>query len=178
MSLAKYTQTFQKNILTISLLVLVITSAMLSNCTPESEIPASNNSTTNDDTEALVVTSNVTKSAENLDMREANVIGVTFERVDEQIYKFDVTLVHDDDGESPNFADAWQVEDLSGNILGVRILLHSHGNLPFTRSEIIPILDDISIVIVRGRDMLHGHGGQSMKVNLITGTVEAFGEDE
>ncbi|MCK5646752.1 MAG: hypothetical protein KAH97_08220 [Anaerolineales bacterium] len=178
MSLAKYTQTFQKNNLAISFLVFMITFAILSSCTPENETPATNNRPTSEDNEALVVTPIVTEITEKLDMREANVLGVTFERVNEQNYKFDVTLVHDDDGESPNFADAWQVEDLSGNILGVRILLHSHGNLPFTRSEIIPIPDDISIVIVRGRDMLHGHGGQSMEVNLIMGGVEAFVEGE
>ncbi len=162
----------------ISLIALMITFAMLSSCALENESPATNNSTTSEDDEAPLITPNVTENSENLDMREANVLEVTFERVDEQNYKFDVTLVHDDDGETPNFADAWQVEDLSGNILGVRILLHSHGNLPFTRSEIIPIPEDISIIIVRGHDMLHGHGGQSMKVNLITGEVEAFVEDE
>jgi len=178
MSFVKYAQTFQKNSLAFSLVVIMITFAMLSSCTAENETPATNNSTVSEVGEALLITPNITENSENLDMREANVLDVTFERVDEQNYKFDVTLVHDDDGESPKFADAWQVEDLSGNILGVRILLHSHGNPPFTRSEIVPIPEDISTVIVRGHDMLHGHGGQSMKVNLITGAVEAFGEGE
>jgi hypothetical protein len=82
--------------------------------------------------------------------------------------------VHDDDGESPNFADLWQVEDLSGNILGIRVLLHSHGNQPFARSETITIPQAVSEVVVRGHDMIHGHGGQSMRVDLNTGVVEAF----
>lgn len=112
-----------------------------------------------------------------LDLREANVIDVAFERIDDEAFRFDVTLIHDDEGESPSFADSWHVEDLEGNTLGTRVLLHSHGNQPFTRSETFPIPPDVSIVIVRGHDMLHGHGGQSMRVDLNTGEVEAFIED-
>lgn len=113
----------------------------------------------------------------SLDLREANVLAVEFERLTDDDFLFKVTLVHDDDGESPNFADSWQVEDSSGNVLGVRILTHSHDNQPFTRSETIDIPSGVTTVVVRGHDMLHGHGGQSMSVNLSTGAVEAFIEE-
>jgi hypothetical protein len=115
--------------------------------------------------------------ATELDLREANVLDVTFEHRGEGNFLFEVTLVHDDEGETPNFADSWQVEDLSGNVLGIRVLLHSHGNQPFARSETISIPQDVTEVIVRAHDMLHGHGGQSMRVDLQTGIVEPFLEN-
>jgi hypothetical protein len=114
------------------------------------------------------------KSDQELDLREANVLEVAFERIDEDSYLFEVTLIHDDEGEAPNFADSWHVEDLSGKVLGTRVLLHAHGSQPFARSENIDIPPDITTVVVRGHDMLHGHGGQSMRVDLSTGELEAF----
>jgi hypothetical protein len=99
--------------------------------------------------------------ATELDLREANVLDVTFEHRGEGIFLFEVTLVHDDEGETPNFADSWQVEDLQ----------------PFARSETISIPQDVTEVIVRAHDMLHGHGGQSMRVDLQTGIVEPFLEN-
>jgi hypothetical protein len=111
----------------------------------------------------------VTGSWQELDLRYAQVLDVTFEILESFRIRFDVTLIHDDDGESPQFADWWQVEDRSGNILGKRILTHSHGNLPFTRSATIEIPSHVESVIVRGHDMLHGFGGQVIQLNLMTG---------
>lgn len=105
-------------------------------------------------------------SAESLDMREANVLAVSFESLEPNSFRFDVTLQHDDEGEAPDFADAWVVEDLQGNRLGMRELLHSHDNQPFTRSATIEVPTGIERVLVRGRDMRHGFGGQAMLVNL------------
>lgn len=105
-----------------------------------------------------------------LDLRFANVTRVEFTRLDEGSYRFDVTLYHDDDGEAPNFADAWQVLDLDGNLLGIRELLHSHGTQPFTRSATIEVPEGVSLVLVRGHDMVHGFGGQGMLVDLETGS--------
>jgi hypothetical protein len=144
-------------------LMFVIILALLVACTPETNnLPPTN----------LVQSTGVPET--ELDMREANVLDVSFEQIDEEKFLIEVTLVHDDDGEAPNFADLWQVEDLSGNILGIRVLLHSHGNQPFARSETITIPQAVSEVVVRGHDMIHGHGGQSMRVDLNTGVVEAF----
>ena len=112
-----------------------------------------------------------------LDLREANVIAVTYEVISPGEVRFDVTLLHDDDAEAPSFADRWFVEDLEGNVLGERILAHSHGTQPFTRSATIHIPTEISIVIVRGHDQLHGLGGQSMRVDLGTGEMLAFDEE-
>lgn len=109
-----------------------------------------------------------------LDMREANILDVQIEQTGAGTFRFDVTLVHDDLAEAPDFANWWVVEDLNGAELGKRVLLHSHGNQPFTRSETISIPAGVQVVIVRGHDMQHGYGGQAMRVDLLTGEVEAI----
>ena len=108
----------------------------------------------------------------DLDLREANVVAVEFEELDDGRYRFDVTLLHDDDGEAPSYADWWQVDSVDGQELGRRVLTHAHSTAPFTRSHVLEIPDEITIVIVRGHDMQHGYGGQAMQVNLETGQVE------
>ncbi|MDF1499045.1 MAG: hypothetical protein P1P76_01030 [Anaerolineales bacterium] len=113
---------------------------------------------------------------EDLDLREANVLDVQYDDLGEGRYRFDVTLLHDDQGEAPSFADSWQVWDLQGNLLGERVLAHSHGTQPFTRSATIEIPEGVSTVLVRGHDMEHGHGGQSMRVDLESGEMEVYEE--
>jgi hypothetical protein len=103
------------------------------------------------------------------DLRYAHVFDVSYESLDDFQFRFDVTLVHDDGGEAPQFADWWQVEDLAGNVLGRRILTHSHGSQPFTRSATIAIPTAVELVFIRGHDMLHGFGGQGIQLNLRTG---------
>jgi hypothetical protein len=101
-----------------------------------------------------------------LDLREANVVDVAFE-ADDGTYRFDVTLIHDDDGED-GYANWWQVEDLEGTQLGRRKLLHPHGTREFTRSETMSVPDDVTCVVVRGHDQTHGYGGSVVLVNLET----------
>jgi hypothetical protein len=109
-------------------------------------------------------TSGTTDDEDDLDLREANVVDVTFDRQDGAI-EFDVTLFHDDDGEE-KYANWWQVETLDGEQLGRRELLHAHSTAPFTRSETIEIPDGTTCVVVRGHDQIHGYGGQAAIVNL------------
>jgi len=73
----------------------------------------------------------------DLDLREANVLAVTFEAPGEGRYRFDVNLLHDDDGEAPDFADWWQVKDEAGNTLGRRILGPAHAG-PWLRGNGCP----------------------------------------
>ena len=110
--------------------------------------------------------------ASELDLREANVTDVEFEALSGGRYGFDVTLIHDDDGEA-GYANWWQVETLDGRQLGRRELLHAHGTREFTRSEMIDIPEGTSRVVVRGHDQSHGYGGQAMIVDLETGDIEA-----
>ncbi|MFO7780352.1 MAG: hypothetical protein R6W94_01860 [Spirochaetia bacterium] len=110
-------------------------------------------------------------SSGDLDLREANVTAVEFEQLDGSRVRFNVTLIHDDDGE-PGYANWWQVETMDGRRLGRRELFHAHGTREFTRSEIIDIPEDTTRVVVRGHDQVHEYGGQVMIVDLETGEIE------
>jgi hypothetical protein len=101
-----------------------------------------------------------------LDLREANVVDVSFE-ADDGTYRFDVTLIHDDDGED-GYANWWQVEDVDGNRLGRRELLHPHGTREFTRSATMSVPEGVTCVVVRGHDQTHGYGGSVVLANLDT----------
>ncbi|WP_338739815.1 hypothetical protein [Haloplanus salilacus] len=104
----------------------------------------------------------------DLDRREANVVGVTVESEGGGDYRFDVTLLHDDDGED-GYADWWQVETLAGERLGRRDLAHPHGTREFTRSRTVSVPVGTTCVVVRGHDRTHGCGGRAMLVNVETG---------
>jgi hypothetical protein len=125
--------------------------------------------------------------ADELDLREANVVAVVglrptargawllavaVERKSDG-HRFDVTLVHDDDGED-GYANWWQVETLDGERLGRRNLAHPHGTREFTRSATVSVPDGTTCVVVRGHDETHGYGGRAMLVNVETGVVETL----
>jgi len=114
-----------------------------------------------------------TTPGESLDLREANVVNVTVEERDSGAYDFAVTLYHDDDGED-GYADRWVVEALNGTELGARELLHAHSTEPFTRSTTVAVPENVTLVVVRGRDQTHGYGGQAMVVNVRTGATQAI----
>ena len=114
-------------------------------------------------------------AGDELDLREANVTGVTIETNGTGAYRFNVTLIHDDDGED-GYANWWQVESLDGTQLGRRELLHAHGTVEFTRSASIEIPDGTNRVIVRGHDQTHGYGGQIAIVELESGAIEFVGQ--
>jgi hypothetical protein len=112
-----------------------------------------------------------TTASTDLDLREANVVDVTVESEggsDE--YRFDVTLIHDDEGED-GYADWWQVETLDGERLGRRGLAHPHGTREFTRSTTVSVPDGTACVVVRGHDRTHGYGGRAMLVGVETGAT-------
>ena len=114
-----------------------------------------------------------TPDAEELDLREANVVGVEVSDEDGGDYRFDVTLYHDDDGED-GYANWWQVETLAGDRLGRRDLRHAHSTAPFTRSETITVPNDVGCVVVRGHDQTHEYGGQAMTVAVPSGVTRAI----
>ena len=105
-------------------------------------------------------------NGEELDLREANVMAVSFREEGDGTHAFDVTLYHDDEGED-GYANWWQVESLEGDCLGRRVLTHSHGTRRFTRSETVETGDE-NCVVVRGHDQTHGYGGRAVVVNLET----------
>ena len=121
-------------------------------------------------TGGTATTAGATNEVGELDLREANVVGVAVER-DGDRYRFDVTLHHDDDGED-GYANWWQVETTAGERLGRRDLAHAHGTREFTRSTTVSVPEDVSVVVVRGHDQTHGYGGQAAVVTLPDGATE------
>jgi len=124
-----------------------------------------------DPTATRTATAESGASSAALDLREANVVAVELDHHDDGT-RFDVTLYHDDDGET-GYANWWQVETLDGGRLGRRDLLHAHGTREFTRSATVAIPDGTTCVVVRGHDQTHGYGGQAMLVNVETGATTA-----
>jgi len=112
-------------------------------------------------------TGSPTPTGSGLDLREANVTGVSVSRSGGTV-EFDVTLHHDDDGED-GYANWWQVERLDGSRLGRRDLLHAHGTREFTRSATVEIPEDVTCVVVRGHDQTHEYGGRAALVTLESG---------
>lgn len=145
----------------------VMVGAALAGCS-ESSLPRSSGGTTQPDTSP---SESEAGGTDDLDLREANVVGVTVDPLNGD-WRFDVTLFHDDDDED-GYANWWQVETRDGQSLGRRELLHAHGTREFTRSKTISIPDDVSDVVVRGHDQTHGYGGQAMIVTVQTGETEA-----
>jgi hypothetical protein len=82
-------------------------------------------------------------------------------------WTFSVTLRHGDTGWD-HYADLWQVYTPSGELLGERVLLHPHvQEQPFTRSlSGVEVPDDVSEVIVRARDSVHGQSPQNYRLVL------------
>lgn len=111
----------------------------------------------------------------NPDLDYAQVVFVKATQSSDGTWRFDTTVRHNDQGWD-NYADAWQVVDLAGNVLGERILMHPHDNeQPFTRSQSgIEIPEDITQVIVQAKDNVEGFGGQVVVVDLTKSEGEKF----
>jgi hypothetical protein len=90
-------------------------------------------------------------------------------------WRFDATVRHNDQGWD-HYADLWQVEDLGGNVLAERVLLHPHDTeQPFTRSQSgVNIPPEITQVVVRAKCNVHGFGGQAVLVDLTLSEGENF----
>jgi hypothetical protein len=96
---------------------------------------------------------------------EADVIGAKYTIANDGSYRFDVTVQHEDNGWE-HYADKWQVVGPDGTVYGERLLAHPHDNeQPFTRSQSgIMIPDEVTSVIVRAHDKIHGWGGAELTV--------------
>ncbi len=82
-------------------------------------------------------------------------------------WRFDVTVSSPYDTPE-RYADAWRVVGVDGTEYGVRELAHDHANeQPFTRSlSDVEVPEDVSTVIVEGRDLLNGYGGGTFELSL------------
>ncbi|QSB05615.1 hypothetical protein [Natronoglycomyces albus] len=82
-------------------------------------------------------------------------------------YLFTVTVSSEYDS-TDRWADAIRVRSASGEEYGVRELGRHHADeQPFTRQITdVEVPDDVTVVIVEGRDSKNGWGGQSVEVDL------------
>ncbi len=98
---------------------------------------------------------------------EADVLAVEAVETAPGVWRFDVTVAHDDAGWD-HYADAWEVVAPDGSVLGTRVLAHPHDNeQPFTRSLAgVAIPPETRQVDVRARDSVHGFGGAVVRVTL------------
>jgi hypothetical protein len=82
-------------------------------------------------------------------------------------YRFSVTVRHADKGWD-HYADRWEVLHPDGTVLGTRTLYHPHvEEQPFARDlSGVSIPDDITTVVVRAHDSVHGFSGATQTVTL------------
>ncbi len=82
-------------------------------------------------------------------------------------FDFDVTISSRYDTPQ-RYADAFRVTGKDGKVYGERILLHDHADeQPFTRDLYgVTIPQQISRVIVQGRDQKFGYGGKTFEIIL------------
>ncbi len=99
--------------------------------------------------------------------RFPDVVSVEVTETAQNVYRFDVTISSPYDTPE-RYADAWRVKGKDGTVYGVRELLHDHqAEQPFTRSlSDVAIPEGTATVIVEGRDLEHGWGGETAAVEL------------
>ncbi|MCC3306265.1 hypothetical protein [Sneathiella sp. HT1-7] len=103
-------------------------------------------------------------SSSSLLAGEADVIDVKVVKVDADVYRFSVTVRHEDQGWD-HYADRWDILDMDGNNLGSRVLMHPHEDeQPFTRSKTLSLPMNVKKVRIRAHDKVHGTGGAEMVV--------------
>ena len=98
---------------------------------------------------------------------EADVVGVEVSKQSDGLYRFEVTVLHKDEGWD-HYADKWDVLAPDGSLLGTRILYHPHvDEQPFTRSlPGVKIPSGTDPVTIRAHDSVHKYGGIDAKVQL------------
>ncbi|SDF49434.1 hypothetical protein SAMN05216241_101267 [Limimonas halophila] len=98
---------------------------------------------------------------------EADVVNAAAEQRGDGTWRFSATVRHADAGWD-HYADRWQVLAPDGTVLATRTLHHPHTNeQPFTRSlSGVEIPEGVDTVTIRARDSVHGHGGETVTVEL------------
>ena len=76
---------------------------------------------------------------------EVDVVDLKIVALDGESFRIGATLKHDDSGWD-HYANAWDVLDQNGNLLGTRVLYHPHvDEQPFTRSLTLTIPAGVNI---------------------------------
>ena len=80
---------------------------------------------------------------------------------------FDVEVTISSPYDTPQrYADGWRVLPQDGVELGSHTVLHDHANeQPFTRRQSdLTSPNGVDVVVVEGRDLVHGYGGGTVEV--------------
>ena len=97
---------------------------------------------------------------------QADVLKVDVRALGGGRYHINTTVKHADKGWD-HYANAWQVLDSKGQVLGERVLHHPHDNeQPFTRSLTLTIPASVKSIVVQAKDSVHGYGGKAVTVTL------------
>lgn len=101
------------------------------------------------------------------EQRYPDVVDVEATAEDDGTYSFAVTISSPYDTPE-RYTDGWRVMDADGTVYGEHTLMHDHADeQPFTRTQDgVEIPEDVSEVIVEGRDLEHGFGGETQTVTL------------
>ena len=96
-----------------------------------------------------------------------DVLKVEVERTGENTFRFDVKVIHNDEGWD-HYANKWDVVAPDGTVLATRILHHPHENeQPFTRSlSGVKIPKSVNKVSIQAHDSVHGYGGKKITIQL------------
>ncbi|MBO9451907.1 hypothetical protein J7426_16650 [Tropicibacter sp. R16_0] len=100
-------------------------------------------------------------------LADAPLIEKATARASGDTWRFDVTIRHPDTGWD-DYADGWQVLDMDGNELGMRVLHHPHvDEQPFTRSlSGVKIPAGTKQVQIRARDSVGGWAKETTIIDL------------
>ena len=97
---------------------------------------------------------------------EADVVDATIQAVSNTSFRVNATIRHGDTGWN-HYADAFDVLDEQGKVLGTRILHHPHvDEQPFTRGLTLTIPEGVRRVTIRARDSLHEYGGKAFVLDV------------
>lgn len=81
-------------------------------------------------------------------------------------FRIDATLLHADTGWD-HYADRWDVLTLDGTLLGSRELAHPHvDEQPFTRSLTLEIPADVTRIVLKANDSVHGAEGKTLEIDV------------
>lgn len=96
----------------------------------------------------------------------ADVLSAKAEPLGQGRYQVSATVQHADEGWD-HYANAFEVLAPDGTLLGTRVLHHPHvDEQPFTRSTTLSVPDDLTEIVVRALDSVHGAGGAEVVVPL------------
>lgn len=97
----------------------------------------------------------------------ADVIDGTIQVLSGGSFRLDATVRSGDTGWD-KYADAWEVRQIDGTVLGVRVLAHPHETeQPFTRSlSPVDIPPDVDQVVIAASDSVNGFCGETLMLDV------------